>query len=43
MDRARSKRKWPDSGILLRGPDGHLHLMQKALANGPQSFSSPPG
>ena len=20
--------------ILLRGPDGHLHLMQKALANG---------
>ena len=22
------------SHILLRGPDGHLHLMQKALANG---------
>src|ERR1035441_7201009 len=29
--------------ILLRGPDGHLHLMWKALANGSHSFSSPPG
>src|ERR1035441_7482822 len=25
--------------ILLRGPDGHLHLMQKALANGPRNPS----
>ena len=24
--------------ILLRGPGGHLHLMQKALANGRVSF-----
>ena len=34
MDRARSKPIGPDTGILLRGPDGHLHLMQKALVNG---------
>ena len=34
LDRARSRRKGGLSHILLRGPDGHLHLMQKALANG---------
>jgi hypothetical protein len=34
MDRARSKRIGPDTSILLRGPDGHLHLMQRVLANG---------
>ena len=38
MDRARSKRIGPDTSILLRSPDGHLHLMQKALANGRVPF-----
>src|SRR5271166_6632800 len=34
QDRARSRRKGGISPHLARGPDGHLHLMQKASANG---------